>query len=138
MYTMSEKMHWIKLVYVYLFSVIGLVLVVIGAVRMLDMGLKATIFKQAESESRPYYSPVPVPYEKQTAQEVIDCAEKCGFSEEEKQYARDFLSEYKKQQEQEIPYYIQDRYRTAASSVAMIIVGLPLYLYHWRLARKST
>ncbi|HAZ16559.1 MAG: hypothetical protein A3H59_01005 [Candidatus Jacksonbacteria bacterium RIFCSPLOWO2_02_FULL_43_9] len=134
---MSEKMHWIRLVYIYLFSIIGLVLVVISSVRMLDMGLKATLFKKAEADSRQFYPAMPVPYEKQTAEAVISCAEKCGFSEEEKQQARDFLADYNKQQDQEIPYYIQERYRTSAISIAMIVVGLPLYLYHWRLARKA-
>ena len=44
------------------------------------MGLKATLFKKAEADSRQFYPAMPVPYEKQTAEAVISCAAKCGFS----------------------------------------------------------
>ncbi|MBT3413191.1 MAG: hypothetical protein HOJ15_03215 [Candidatus Jacksonbacteria bacterium] len=138
-----KEMHWIKLIYVYLFSVIGLVLVVIGAVQFINMGLKATILSKAESvEDFREYPPIPnrLSVEKATATSVLNCTEACEFSAEEKQLAQEWLVEYEEYQnlpKDEVSYVIRQRYRTSANAIAMIVVGLPLYLYHWRMAKKS-
>ncbi len=140
----EEKMHWIKLVYIYLFSVIGLVLVVIGSVRLLDMGLKATVFKKAEYsyDARPAPPFVPVASKEESiASSVIECKEKCGFTDQEKEHAQQWLKEYEDSQKQpkdEVNPITRERQRTASSSIAMLLAGLPLYLYHWKMAKKQS
>jgi len=39
-------------------------------------------------------------------------------------------------QEQNDKRITQQRQRDAANSLAMLIIGLPLYLYHWRMASR--
>jgi hypothetical protein len=38
----------IKLIYIYIFSAIGLILIITGTVRLIDLGLKVYVFKQAD------------------------------------------------------------------------------------------
>lgn len=108
-----DKTKLIRTIYVYLFSLVGLVLVIIAGVRFIDMGLKAWVFTGADDYTYEYMQ-TPV---------VMD--EKGVEIEQPSQ------EQVKKQNQQRIS---QQRQRDAANSLAMLIVGLPLYLYHWRMA----
>jgi len=112
---MANKITWVRTIYIYLFSLVGLVLVVIAGVRFIDMGLKAWVFTEADSYiSYDYARPIPAPGEKAISQPTA--------AEQE--------AMQKKQANQQ-------RQRDASNSLAMLIVGLPLYLYHWRMAGKQ-
>lgn len=98
----------LRLLYLYLFSFVGLVIAVIGSIQLIDLGMKTYIFKVSDYT---YYSD-PVISEKQTiSREEID---KRNKSEQENQ-----------------------RKRTLSNSLAMIMVGTPLYLYHWKTIKKE-
>ena len=45
---MKEKYPLIRKIYLYVVSFIGLLLIVIGLVRLLDLGLKVYVFKHAD------------------------------------------------------------------------------------------
>jgi len=108
-------MEWIKRIYIYLFSAIGLVLVIIGGVQLINLALKAWVFTKADV----YYNyPMPT-----VAPEKIDE----GYQEPDPKK----LEEYQRND------LTSRRQRQAASALAMIILGTPLFLYHWRLARKN-
>jgi len=40
--------------------------------------------------------------------------------------------------EPEVSYVTAKRHRDASLNLSLILIGLPLYLYHWRLIRKET
>jgi hypothetical protein len=123
----TEKQNWIKIIYLYLFSLVGLVLIVIGSVRLVDLTLKTFIFTMAD-EPLIYpqtYPPVP---------EKISEEEKTTF---EKTITQERQKYEKQQMEYERMLRQQEKQRTMANSLAMIIVGLPLFLYHWRIIRKE-
>ncbi len=131
---MVEQRSWIRSLYLYLAALFGLVLLSIGGVRLLDMGLRAWIFTEADSERRIYAFQPPMPppaerLERFTGQEEL--------TEEERAMVRQWLEEYRSWRERSarIDPVTAERHRTAASSLAMILIGLPLYLYHWRLIR---
>lgn len=96
----------IRKIYLYLFSLIGLVLITIGTVRLVDLGLKVFVFKDADTF---FEFPVRTPD-----------GEKTETPEEVKQMQRS-----------------SQRQRDAAGALAQIIVGLPLYLYHWSVIKKE-
>lgn len=96
--------QWIRLIYLYLFAGIGLVVVVIGATRGINVGLKATFFRNADR-----FISYPVPADKDQ--------EKMGREQE-------VLERLNSQRQREMEL---------ASAISMIVVGLPLYLYHWKL-----
>jgi len=106
-------MEWIKRIYVYLFSAVGLVLVVIGSVQLINLALKSWVFTKADV----YYNyPAPKVVAERPDQQVEEPNPKA-------------VEEFQKND------LASRRQRQAASAIAMIIVGAPLFLYHWRIAR---
>jgi hypothetical protein len=133
-----NKHSIIRTIYLYLFALVGLTLLIIGTVKFIDMGLKAYVFTKAEDTERigqGYYYSVPISVEKlegyQTSEEL---------TEEELASLKNFLQNYKEWQEREskIDYLATKRHREASNNLAMMIVGLPLYLYHWRIIKRET
>ncbi|MFA6184766.1 MAG: hypothetical protein WCT51_01890 [Candidatus Shapirobacteria bacterium] len=98
----------IRLLYLYLFSFVGLLITIIGSVQLVDLGMKNYVFKVSEYT---YYSD-PVIQEKQT------------ISPEE--------MEKRNQQEQS-----NQRKRQFSNSLSMILIGIPVYLYHWKTIKKE-
>ena len=106
----------IRLLYLYLFSFIGLLIAVIGTVRLVDLGIKVFIFGGADVYT--YSAPM-----------VAAPDGKVASSSPE--YER----QMKVQQSEEND---RQRKRTTAEALAMILVGAPLYLYHWKLIKKES
>lgn len=135
---MAQKHPLIRTIYLYLFALVGLALLTIGAVRFLDMGLKAYVFTKADDPERiqrGYYYGLPIPVEKVTVLETS-----ADLTTEEIASVKSWIANYQKWQEEEakIDYLASRRQRDASINLAMIIVGLPLYLYHWRIIRRET
>lgn len=106
----------IRLLYLYLFSFIGLLIAVIGAVQIVDLWIKVYVFKGADR----FDYPIPANIYPSDGQKVV-------YSDQE-------IEQQKKQQETETQ---RQRQRQASTALAMLIVGLPLYKYHWRLIKKD-
>jgi len=102
----------IRLLYLYLFSFIGLLVVVLGSIRMVDLGMKVVIFRGAD-DYRTYSAPVPekMPGEPLMSQKAWDKEQKTEMT--------------------------RQRQREFSGALAMILVGLPLYLYHWKQIQKK-
>lgn len=99
----------VRIIYLYLFSFIGLVVVVIGSIRLIDLGIKSAFFKDADTYE--YYS---APIDKESA----------PFDEQ-------------KMKENAAKEQTKNRQRDLSNSLAMIIVGAPLYIYHWKTIKKE-
>lgn len=93
----------IRLLYLYLFSAIGLIVSVIGTVQLVDLGIKVFVFQGADKYE--YIRP-----------KMVD-EPQVTYDEELKIQARES---------------VRNRQRQVSTAVAMILVGFPLYLYHWR------
>ncbi len=100
----------IRLLYLYLFSFVGLLIVVVGSVNIVNLGLKAFVFKDAD-RYEVYSSPIKVGNEQQLSEE-----------------------EQKTRQDREV---VRQRQREFSNAIAMIVVGAPLYLYHWKTIQKE-
>jgi len=133
-----EKHSLIRTIYLYLFTLLGLVLLTIGGVRFVDMGLKAFVFTKADEEQRIMYkqSP-PVPIQSARIEKLQDEEE---LSEEEKVAIGQWLIDYKNWEERisKIDPVTARRHKDASFNLALILIGLPLYLYHWRIIKKET
>lgn len=100
----------LRLLYLYLFSFVGLLIVVIGGIQMVNLGLKTFVFKDVDK-----YEIYPTIPEKEGMQ----------VENQEEMMAR---------QEREST---RQKQREFSNSLAMISVGLPLYLYHWKTIQKE-
>ncbi len=98
----------IRLLYLYLFSFVGLLITIIGSIQLIDLGLKTYVFKVSEYT---YYSDPMV-------------EEKTKISPEE--------MEKRNKQEQS-----NQQKRQLSNSLSMILIGVPLYLYHWKTIKKE-
>lgn len=110
----------LRKVYLYLFAIIGLILVIIGSVSFVNLGLKKFVFTNADY---PCYESPAVVYDKNGQSRVL--------TEQEQKVEDD---KQKKQCEEQKS---ADKQRQAASALAQLIVGIPLYLYHWVVIRKE-
>jgi hypothetical protein len=110
-----EKRELLKLIYLYLFSAIGLILLVIGSVRLLDLGLRTFVFKEADV----YYVPTPL------------------YPENEKIPPEELQKRVEEQKKAEETSRRSQKQREVSNALSMIFVGAPLYIYHWRLVLKT-
>ncbi len=106
----------IRLLYLYLFAFIGLLVSVIGSIQLVDLGIKVYIFKGADKYGM-YI--VPTKFDP-TGKEV-------KLTDEE-------IAEQKRVEDSETQ---RQRQRQASTALAMLLVGIPLYKYHWRLINKN-
>jgi len=117
-----ERKELIRTIYLYLFSLVGLVIVVIGLVQLVDLGLKAFIFTNADQAIM--YPSYPVKVASPDGKEAV------MTPAEEEKYNADQIAVQEKQKQ-------SDRERTASNAIAMIIIGTPLFIYHWKIIQKD-
>ncbi|HLC63932.1 MAG TPA: DUF5671 domain-containing protein [Patescibacteria group bacterium] len=133
----TKKYTWIRLVYLYLMTGIGLVVFIIGSVSLINIGLKVLIFKQADAD---YYrdQPSPIYLEKQVGQveELKSCQ---NLTASDRQLIGNWLTDYQtwKNKQETIDYQRAQRERQAAQAVAMVLVGFPIYWLHWSLIKRD-
>lgn len=97
-------MSKIRLVYLYLFAAIGLITIIVGSVRMVDLGLKTFVFKDTD-KFEIYPSKLPDGQPELTVEEM------------------------QARQERETK---RNRQRQLVEALSMLMVGVPVYLYHWK------
>lgn len=107
----------IRKIYLYLFALIGLVISTIGAVQLVNLGLKSFIFDEADT----YYT---YPMEKPISVTGATTTATIQPTQEE-------IDAYNAKQRR------SQRQRDAANALAMLIVGIPLYGYHWQILKKE-
>ena len=138
-----ENYPLIRKIYLYLFSMVGLVLVIIGCVNFIDMGLKAFVFTQAEGQDRLNYSmpQVSVPYtvEAKLNNPVDSTVSEVKLTTDEYQQMKAMANDYKNWQENQkkFDFVSANRQKRASINLALIFVGIPLYLYHWLMIRRE-
>lgn len=112
-----NKYPLIRRIYLYLFAFIGLVLITIGCVRLVGLGLKTYVFKQADIYyNYPMAKPALAPDGGTPAVREPSEEEVKVFEEKQRK---------------------SNRQREAAESIAFILVGVPLYFYHWRVISRD-
>ena len=125
-------MHNIKKIYLYLVSLISLFIIVFGTITLINMVLRTWVFTKAdmayiakidpENCTKPLQQPEPLgSSDIKTPPQMRSCTKEEITSMEQEQ---------KDQQ-------IAEKQRQASDAVAMILVGLPVFYFHWRLARKE-
>ncbi len=131
----------VRTIYLYIFALLGLTLVTIGSVRFLDMGLKTFVFTKADEDRYVNYPPsMPYPIEKMQQIGEPGDGKVVGFTEEEKIIIMQAVNNYKiwLEKSSAVDPVSSQRQRDASINLALILVGLPLYLYHWRTIARET
>lgn len=131
-----ERHSLVRAIYLYIFAILGLVLLTIGSVRFVDMALKAFVFTRADEEQRTMYKQPSMYY---PIEKVEGLQTEEGLTEDEKSTIKMWLEDYKswKESSLKIDYVTSQRHRDASNNLALILVGLPLYLYHWGVIKRE-
>ena len=131
-------MNWIRVAYLYLFALVGLALISIGAVRLVGLGLRSYVFTEADAEARIYYAPEP-PLRVGDPSRIDRLAADTTLDDATRSALRDWAAEYERQRQQReaVDPVRAGRERDAAGAIALLLVGFPLYLYHWRTIRRE-
>ena len=131
------KNSWIRVVYFYLFALVGLTLMIIGGVKLVDLGLKLTVFPQADRDLYGYErQPVMPPF---AYDNIKSLTGKTDLEEIQKAQIEAWLVDYQnwKENQTKIDPMTARRQRDASIALAMIIIGLPLFLFHFRTIKKE-
>lgn len=123
----------IRTLYLYVAAFVGLALVTAGGVRLVELSLRATVFTQAEAEMRMQRNmPLPMMPDR-FGRNPSD------MTPEERAAWSEWLASQRKWQAEmrRIDPVASQRSRAASSALAMLLIGLPLYLYHWRVIRRE-
>jgi hypothetical protein len=136
----KNKEHYplIRTIYLYLFALVGLALLISGSVRFVDMGLKAFVFTKAEQDMKvDYMRPMSPPM---TVEKIEQAGEGAELSESERIQIKNWLEDYDRweQERGEVDYLTSRRHKDAATNTSLILIGLPLYLYHWIIIKRET
>ena len=128
-----QKPGLVRKIYLYLFSLVGLVLVVIGAVQLVGLVLKAYIFTEADR----YYEYPRARFVEEPPKIAPESSEPSTLDRLNAQFEG-----YKEPTREEIEAFearqrTSNRQREAAEALAMIIIGAPLYFYHWRVVQRD-
>lgn len=142
---MAKPIHRpiIRTIYLYLFAVLGLILIVIATVDFLDMALKTYIFTEADNNAYQYEKQpraIPLSLSKVTLEENATAPKDITLTQEQINEVENWLIDYKAWKEAQKDYdpLRSSRQRDAARNIAMLLVGIPLYAYHWGIIKKET
>jgi hypothetical protein len=137
---MSIKLNSIKNIYFYLVSLIALMMIVYGAVDILRLGLTTWVFTKADQLDQYGGMSMPPSYPMygMAEKEAIPakCQEKCDLTAEEKQQLKYWQQDYKNWEEQQKTLPAAQKQRKAVADISMLVVAIPLFILHWRVARK--
>lgn len=134
----------IRTIYLYLFALIGLGMFVVGASMLLNLGLKTFIFTNVDQVDDYRAKPVALylDNELERVQELQVCSDKCELTDLQKEQINVWLADYETWQNSEAAqnpnyYVIQNRERQAATAISIILVGFPLWLFHWMIIKRD-
>lgn len=133
----DEEKHIIRPTYFYFVSLSALIMIVIAGGMLINIGLKTWVFPETNSNSKQ----INTPYidmkgydDKASVQSLIDCGEKCEIDEETITLAEQWIVDYEKWENYDYSY--DNNQRNAAAAIPYIIIGIPLFWYHWNIARS--
>lgn len=125
----------LRSVYFYGVSLAGLIMAVVAASMLLNIGFKMAFNTDDTSPNRPVVSEASLPTEKSTIQTVIDCAEKCSFTADDVSLAKQYLVDYDKFQK---GGNYNSTQTDMANTIPILVIGIPLFWFHFAKIRKET
>jgi hypothetical protein len=110
-----SKVTLIKTLYLYLVSFVALMMIIFSVSDIISLGLRTYIFTKADAD---YYAPSCVDSPLQPGSGVP-----CPSKEQAKKESEDRL--------------VAQRQRDAVKDISFLVVAIPLFVCHWRLARRK-
>lgn len=130
---MVTKTKLIRTIYLYVASLVSLIFLAVGTGTILNTVLKAYVFPKAEKGGflRCNQQPPVYALDKNALTEVATTDQKMKLDNLLKDY------EQWKKDNAEGECYSQERQNNVVNALTMMIIALPIYLFHWRLIKKD-
>jgi hypothetical protein len=129
---MISKTKLIRTIYLYVAALVSLIFVAVGTGTILNTVLRAYVFPKAEKGG----------YSKCNTEPTI-----CNFPEAQKNNATEnqkaeldkIINDYQKWKNENTgkECYSAERQRSVVDALTMLIIALPICLFHWKLIRKN-
>lgn len=124
----TSKATIIKNIYLYLVSFVSLMMITISVANMVDIALKTYLFTKADDNFYYPVAPCAVPAPKgtdvsgqeQTTSSLAECAKEGGRMKQQADENR-----------------TAQRQRDLVRDISFLVVGIPLFAYHWRVVRRK-
>lgn len=130
----------IRPTYYYLVSFASVLMIVIAGGFLINVILKTWVFPSASDadnlESRVYPMQMST-FETAPVDSIISCGEACSLDQNTVTLAGEWKTDYTNWQDKSGEYSYNNTQRQAASAIPFILLGIPLFLYHWRVVRKE-
>lgn len=133
---MSQTKNIIRNIYLYVATLIGLIMLIFGSVDLIQIGLKTWVFPLAEEEM--YYETMPPePYFLSQPIETVD--KNKTLAPDDRQALEQWKKDYQawKEKQEKIDFKAARRQRDIVRDIALLIVGAALFLGHGYIVRKE-
>lgn len=130
---MDKTIKTVRTFYLYVVSLLSLIFLAIGIGNLANTTLKTTIFKEAEKRdysvcySYPYYI------------SSVDLKNLEGLTVDQNEKIESMIRDYEAWQETNTgeSCYRSERENRIVNSLTMILIALPLYIFHWAIIKKE-
>jgi hypothetical protein len=128
-----SKSKIIKTVYLYVAALVSLIFLAVGSGTLLSTALKAYVFPKAEKGGYSRCNQQPPAYDLALAKNSQVA------TEDQKAQLEQLLKDYDtwKQENSGDECYSSERQNNFVNSLTMIIVALPICLFHWRIIKRE-
>ncbi len=124
-----SKARIIKSIYFYLVSFVALMMIAFSSADLINTALRTWIFTQADNYTYRMDCPT-APYFDTKGTAINDPATKA-------QLVADCEKQQEMNQKNEEQNRISQRQNSIVRDISMIVVGIPLFLIHWRIVRSK-
>lgn len=133
---MNKTAKTVRTIYLYTVALISLVFLAIGTGNLINTSLKAYVFPEAEKKdysicnNYPYFA---------SAIDAEAIKKNSQITEDQKTQIDNMIKDYEKWKEDNTgdKCIKAERQKKMLDAVTMILISLPLYIFHWRMARKE-
>lgn len=111
--TVTKGSQIVKTIYFYLVSFVALLMIVIPAANLINLGVRHLVFQVGSYEN--YYAPRAVPLGEEKVPQFDPAEEKRRYEEQQKNQLK----------------------RDIARDISFLIVGISLFIFNWKLIRRN-
>lgn len=133
---MNKTVKIVRTIYLYTVALISLVFLAVGTGNLINTSLKAYVFTEAEKNE--YSRCTSYPYFASTI-DAEAIKKNSQITDDQKTQIDNMLRDYDnwKKENTGDACIKAERQKKMLDAVTMILIALPLYVFHWRMARKE-
>jgi heme/copper-type cytochrome/quinol oxidase subunit 1 len=132
----TENSTGVFSIYYYIAALGTLIVAIVFTAMFINTILRTWVITDASRQDDMYSSQAMMATETQNADAIINCADKCGFTEDQVASAKEWKADYEKSNAVQV---VATSWQASLSrTIAGILVTLPVFFYHWRFIRRES